>query len=185
MYIQTTAAGMHDLNRLSPQATANTHDCPRGCPTCKILLSVLSQPEATDGGTTGHPSQTGDGLVAPVSIRPSSLGQASAIVYACSCAVACSQHMRNWWRIQKSAQFMFGRCLKIWSVSRLAPRENEFATSLHDWRSPPGMKMWYNSGCAAGPEVAFDTSAPSLSTSRTRSPCRHRQLSPLRKKVSL
>jgi hypothetical protein len=47
------------------------------------------------------------------------------------------------------------------------------------------MNMWYNSGCAAGPEVAFDTSAPSLSTSRTRSPCRHRQLSPLSTQVSI
>jgi hypothetical protein len=60
-----------------------------------------------------------------------------------------------------------------------------FATSLHDRRSPPYMNMWYNSGCAAGPEVACDTSAPSLSTSRTRSPCRHRQLSPVRTHVSI
>jgi hypothetical protein len=27
------------------------------------------------------------------------------------------------------------------------------ATSHHDWRSPPLMKMWYHSGDAAGPEV--------------------------------
>jgi hypothetical protein len=26
-------------------------------------------------------------------------------------------------------------------------------TSHHDRWSPPRMKMWYNSGCAAGPEV--------------------------------
>jgi hypothetical protein len=42
--------------------------------------------------------------------------------------------MSYWWRIQKSAQFMFGRCLKTRFVSRLAPRENEFATSIRDWR---------------------------------------------------
>jgi hypothetical protein len=37
---------------------------------------------------------------------------------------------RYWWRIRKSAQFMFGRCLKTRFVSRLAPHENEFATSI-------------------------------------------------------
>jgi hypothetical protein len=36
----------------------------------------------------------------------------------------------DWWRIRKSAQFMFGRCLKIQFVSRLSPHENEFATSI-------------------------------------------------------
>jgi hypothetical protein len=41
------------------------------------------------------------------------------------------------------------------------------------------MNMWYNSDYTAGPEVVFDTSALSLSTSRTRSPYGHRQLSPL------
>jgi hypothetical protein len=46
----------------------------------------------------------------------------------------------------------------------------EFATSRHDLLSPPRMNMWYNSGCAAGPEVVFDTSALSLSTCRTRIP---------------
>jgi hypothetical protein len=33
------------------------------------------------------------------------------------------------------------------------PHRGEFATSHHDWRSPPRMKMWYNAGYAAGPEV--------------------------------
>jgi hypothetical protein len=34
-------------------------------------------------------------------------------------------------KFQRSAQFMFGRCLKTWFVSRLAPHENEFATSIN------------------------------------------------------
>src|SRR2546425_12188395 len=32
------------------------------------------------------------------------------------------------------------------------------------------MNMWYNTSCPAGPEVIFDTGAPSLSSSRTRLP---------------
>jgi putative DNA-invertase from lambdoid prophage Rac len=61
----------------------------------------------------------------------------------------------------------------------------DFASSLHDRWSPPPMNMWENVGCAAGPEVALDTGAPSLSSSRTRSPCRPRQLSPLSTHVSI
>jgi hypothetical protein len=60
----------------------------------------------------------------------------------------------------------------------------DFASSLHDRWSPPHMEMWYNSGCVAGPEVAFDPSAPSLPSRRTRSPCRHRPLSPASTHVS-
>jgi hypothetical protein len=47
------------------------------------------------------------------------------------------------------------------------------------------MKMWYNQSYAAGPEVVFDTGALSLTNSRTRSPCRHRQLSPSSTHVSI
>jgi hypothetical protein len=56
---------------------------------------------------------------------------------------------------------------------------SDFASSLHDRRSPPRMKMWENFGCAAGPEGVFDRGAPSLPSRRPRSPCRHRPLSPL------
>jgi hypothetical protein len=47
------------------------------------------------------------------------------------------------------------------------------------------MNMWYNRSRAAGPEVACDTGALSLSSRRARSLCRHRQLSPLSTHVSI
>jgi hypothetical protein len=56
---------------------------------------------------------------------------------------------------------------------------SDFASSHHDRGSPPRMNMWYNRSGAAGPEVVFDHGAPSLTSNRTRSPCRHRQLSPM------
>jgi hypothetical protein len=55
----------------------------------------------------------------------------------------------------------------------------DFASSHHDRWSPPRMNMWYNRSGAAGPEVVCDRGALSLTSSRTRSPCRHRQLSPM------
>jgi hypothetical protein len=70
-------------------------------------------------------------------------------------------------------------------LSREACRSSAFATSRHDLQLPPRMNMRENCGCTTGPEVASDTSAPSLSTSRTRSPCRHHQLSPVSTHVSL
>ena len=66
------------------------------------------------------------------------------------------------------------RCRLMEAIGRY-----DFASSPHDRWSPPRMKMCYNSECAAGPEVVFDTGAVSLSSSRTRSPCRHRQLLPM------
>jgi hypothetical protein len=59
---------------------------------------------------------------------------------------------------------------ETFSCQRAGPSKNEFASSPHDRRSPPRMNMWYNLGCAAGPEVAFDTGAVSLSSRRTRMP---------------
>jgi hypothetical protein len=76
---------------------------------------------------------------------------------------------RYCWRSLKYARFMCGGLLKTW-VSACGGRENDFAISRHDLLSPPRMKMWYNSGCVAGPEVVFDISAANLSISRTRIP---------------
>jgi hypothetical protein len=59
---------------------------------------------------------------------------------------------------------------ETFSYQRAGPSKKEFASSPHDRRAPPRMNMWYNLGCADGPEVAFDTGAVSLSSRRTRMP---------------
>ena len=128
-HVHTPAAGRPDRPRLSPEATATARYGPRGCPTFAILLCVLAHLGATDGGTTGHPRHTGDGLVAPVSIRPSSRGQASEIVEACACAVACSQHMRHWWRIHHAP--ILPSCRSDWTDNLRGYRRRMLLTPLH------------------------------------------------------
>ena len=49
-------------------------------------------------------------------------------------------------------------------------RQYEFANSRHELRSPPRMKICYNSSNPAGTEVALIIGATSLSNSRTRTP---------------
>jgi hypothetical protein len=63
-----------------------------------------------------------------------------------------------------SEQILVANCLALLETPELmrltSTKESgfcEFATSRHDLLSPPRMKMCYNSGCAAGPEVVFDT----------------------------
>ncbi len=50
------------------------------------------------------------------------------------------------------------------------PGADDFANSLHELRSPPRMKICYNSSDPAGTEGALIIGAASLSNSRTRIP---------------
>jgi hypothetical protein len=42
-----------------------------------------------------------------------------------------------------------------WVVEKVMRKDFHIISSLHELRSPPRMKMWYNSGRTTGAEVDF------------------------------